>query len=155
MKGTVAIIVCYNSDPEHLAEQYNALKDQVEGIIYVDNGSIQNSFTKIIPEECKIIRNSTNIGLGAAQNQGIKAAIKRNATHILLLDDDSVPSKDMVSNLLMDEADLLSKNYQIGLVGALIVDSYTGKRNNTGFRFSGVEIKRIPIKENPISVSFV
>lgn len=154
MNTIIAVIVCYNSDSEQLAEQYDALKEQVDGIIYVDNGSIDNTFIEKNPDKATIIRNSSNIGLAAAQNQGIRTAFNKNATHILLLDDDSVPAEDMVSKLLNDEQKLLFAGYQVGLVGALTVNTYTGECNNKGIRFKGVKIKRIPIKGQPISVSF-
>lgn len=87
-----AIIVTYNPDLELLENQFYALFSQVDGLVYVDNGSnnlydircfIKRSETK----HSKIITvyNSNNIGLGAAQNQGIDIAISDGIDHVVFL----------------------------------------------------------------------
>lgn len=154
MNMVIAIVVCYNSDSVLLAKQNEALRKQVDNIIYIDNGSPEKNFIKAIPKEFTVIGNDKNIGLGAAQNQGIKEAIRREATHILLMDDDSVPSEDMVSKLLNEENLLLRQGHNVGLIGALVKNEYTGMCNISGIRFIGLRIKRIQISDYPISVSY-
>ena len=61
-----------------------------------------------------------NLGVAAAQNQGIEWAKQQGATHVLLLDQDSLPHPDMVARLSEwnDQlTNLLIQLRQVGLDG--------------------------------------
>lgn len=150
-----AIIVTYNPSYEVLLEQYNASKNQVSGLIYVDNASSGFSFPKEIIDKCTIIFNKENSGLAMAQNQGIRKAIEFGATHVLLLDDDSTPYPDMVINLASCEQTMIQSGHNVGLIGARIKDLYSPTQELAdGIVFSGIRIKHIPITNRPESVSY-
>lgn len=144
------VIVTYNSDLALLLNQLNSIKKQVDGIVYVDNGSKNKS--QIINElECcskdlniLILSNEENRGLGYAQNQGIDEAFKHGADHILLLDHDSIIESDFVYNLINIEKSLLSNNIKIGAVAPI---SYNPDNNKlfpvSVWKLGGLWVKKI------------
>ena len=129
--GVFAIIVTYNSDLKILTQQFLSLINQVDGVIYVDNGS--KNYESILTvnkqstffEKVWNISQISNVGLGKAQNIGIKKAIKLGAKHILLLDHDSVLEESFVSNLLFAESKYLDKKINVGIVGPIFFNQAT------------------------------
>lgn len=116
-----AIIVTYNPDVTLLKEQRRLLIEQVDEIIYVDNASIDD--VELCVDSSVVIKNSENLGLGRAQNQGIDLAIKINADFVLLLDQDSLPPRNFVNSLLQVYNECkLSK--RVALVGPAIKNAY-------------------------------
>lgn len=73
------IIVTYNIDNE-FEKCFHAIKDQVDKVIIVDNGSNKdtlNYLDKINGEyNIKLIKNKQNMGIAYALNQGVKYALK-------------------------------------------------------------------------------
>src|SRR6185369_4358395 len=67
-----------------------------------------------------------NLGVAAAQNRGIGRAQELGCTHVLLLDQDSIPSADMVARLLAAEASCAAKGNKVGVVGPRFIDPDTG-----------------------------
>jgi len=99
-----AVVVTYRCDLERLSLQFQKLLPQVEGIVWVDNGSGQELEAwrcRWPAERLQTCWLAQNEGLGAAQNVGAKHAIALGATHVLLMDHDSVPGEGMVSALLL------------------------------------------------------
>jgi len=102
----LAIVVCFNPKIKALELSLNAVAQQVDAIVIVDNAS-----SKVEPIEnirlggdqaskpLTILRQNTNLGLGAAHNIGINFAKQESFSHVLLLDQDSVPLPDMVARL--------------------------------------------------------
>lgn len=126
----IAVIVTYNPDLHLLESQYKSVLFQVSNIIYVDNGSTNarsmvELFSNLDKQES--IFNDLNIGLGNAQNIGIKKAIALQATHVLLLDQDSILGKNFVRNLLEIEKLNLERNIKVGVVAPVFVNSVTRK----------------------------
>lgn len=126
----VAVITTYNPDFHLLYEQYLSVKFQVSNIIFVDNGSsnskdLLNFFDKC--DKLKFIFNDLNIGLGNAQNIGIKKAIEIHATHILLLDQDSILERNFIENLLAVEKINIESNIKVGIIGPVFINSRTRK----------------------------
>ncbi len=99
----VAVIVTYNAGPE-IQAAVAAVRDQVAGIVVVDNGSDPETRSALhaaaADPALSLILNAGNRGLAAAQNQGIDAALAGGAEWVLLLDQDSRPAPDMVERLL-------------------------------------------------------
>lgn len=106
-----AIVVTFNPEPELLAKQYESLKNQVNGIIYVDNAS----YVLTIPsgENVYSIRNEENQGLAIAQNKGIELAKQKNAEFVFLLDQDSVLPIGMVDTLRKEFEHLKCDNINV------------------------------------------
>lgn len=99
----VAVVVTYEPDFPGLLLQIQALRPQVQRIIIVDNASrvaVEGWCAREVPEVDECLRLPRNEGIGFAQNRGIESARRQGATHVLLMDQDSVPEADMVAKLL-------------------------------------------------------
>jgi len=110
------IILNWNNWPDVL-ECLESLKDNDYPnyqVVIVDNGS------KIRPElpssDIKIIYNQENLGFSGGNNVGIKYALENNADYVLLLNDDTVVSRDFLSKLV----EIGESNENIGLIGPKI-----------------------------------
>ncbi|OJX31735.1 MAG: rhamnosyltransferase [Burkholderiales bacterium 68-12] len=98
-----AVVVSYGSDPEQLAAQFERLLPQVVTIVWVDNASpvsLRQLQARWPAHRLHAIWLEGNLGIGAAQNRGIAWALEHGASHVLLMDDDSLPAPDMVQCLL-------------------------------------------------------
>lgn len=100
----VAVIVSYKPDAT-LDRVLDAALEQAGQVVLVDNGSgaeVQDRLAARARDDQRLtlIANSGNVGLAAAQNQGLAAALAAGADWILLLDDDSVPGDGMVAAML-------------------------------------------------------
>ena len=101
MTRVAAVVVTYQpGDSTHDALRALALQATV---LVVDNGSSIKQLAAIrskCPPGIEWIELGTNRGVGAAHNAGIARARALGATHVLLMDQDSVPEPDMVERLL-------------------------------------------------------
>lgn len=139
-----AVVVTYNPDKNLLDSQCASLRNQVDKIIYVDNGSLENTVNPC--DKIYVIKNYQNLGLGTAQNQGINIALKEGADFILLLDQDSVPSDGFVS-ILLSVYNEANNHSCVGLVGPAIVNAYLGDSSiSSGIIIKGIRIKEIPLE---------
>ena len=116
--GIYCVIVTYNP-MKWVDELYLFLKAEniLSNTIFIDNGST-DGFPLWI-EQNKLSDNvyfqNINLGFGAANNLGIKLALKKNAKYILLLNQDAWLEKGSLDVLI----DVLSRNRQIGIVSPL------------------------------------
>ena len=88
------------------------------GIIVVDNASTDGSVEELEKryKEIKILRNEKNLGYAEGNNVGIRWALKEGAEYILLLNNDTLVDKNLVSELLR----AMEKGKKIGIVGPKI-----------------------------------
>lgn len=96
-----ALIITYNPDLIVLKKNFEAIKDQVNEVAIVDNGS--NNFNKIlnmINKEAKIIKNDKNMGIAFALNQGMEFFKKNRYSWVITLDQDSILSEDSVKKMM-------------------------------------------------------
>lgn len=104
MCKVVAIIISYNPD-NNLLDSVNLLKNQVEKIIIVDNGSKKekvkniNLIRDIDKEKIEVIFNEENLGIATALNIGVKEGLKQGYNWILTMDQDSKCSDNMVKKM--------------------------------------------------------
>ncbi|WP_158783529.1 glycosyltransferase family 2 protein [Pantoea sp. BAV 3049] len=105
MKSRVlAITVTYQPDITTLFEQFDILTSSHVDILVVDNnsvniGEIAERLTTYRPT-IELFSFNENVGIASAQNHGIEIAITRKYDYILLMDQDSIPENNMVSELL-------------------------------------------------------
>lgn len=116
----IAVIVTYQSNIDILKKLLQSLTNQVDSIIIVDNGSVND--IALLVSQFSLKRISTrllgkNMGVAFAQNAGIQEAMKKGATHILLMDHDSIPQPSMVSSLASAEEALTRKGEKVSAVG--------------------------------------
>ncbi|ECY4789741.1 glycosyltransferase, partial [Salmonella enterica subsp. enterica serovar Vitkin] len=103
----VAVVVTYNPDPETFGRLLAASSREVTAIVVVDNGSSQVNVEELCEPDVGVpveyLPRTSNVGIASAQNCGIAKARILQATHVLLLDHDSIPQSGMVRALI--EAD--------------------------------------------------
>lgn len=102
MNNIAAIVVTFNPDPPVLKNQLSELKAQDVRVVLVDNGSALDvaewNRSQARPAD-DVVSLKQNLGIAAAHNVGIKWAKSVGATHVLLMDQDSVPDPGMVKAL--------------------------------------------------------
>jgi rhamnosyltransferase len=102
-----AVVVWHHPESATLTRQLAALVPQVNTVVAVDNtpaSSRAGEFDGVL-----VLAQPENIGLASAQNLGIAWAREHGHTHVLLLDQDSVPEPRMVDSLLAALADLAAR----------------------------------------------
>ncbi len=107
-----AIIVTYRPRPGPLGELVQRVRPQVTEVVVVDNGGADLETLAVTA-----LAQPRNVGLAAAQNVGIDYARSHGHTHVLLLDQDSMPGTGMVDELLAAMLRLTAAGYRVGAVG--------------------------------------
>lgn len=148
MNGVYAVVVTYNPDNRLLKKQYDALQNQVEGIVYIDNASSVNELLdEYIKQGAIVIRNKENLGLARAQNQGISALKNHDAKFVILLDQDTVPAPNCI-DALVDSYKIASLNEKVAAVGPIIKDSFQNENSvDKGIVINGFFIGSIEVDE--------
>lgn len=135
----VAVVVTFNPAADTLEAQLLALRQQVACVILVDNGSRDEVMAVIRAlaerQACHLLSLGENVGIGAAQNRGIEAALAQQADYVLLMDHDSVPFDDMVVRLVDADRELRSDGVAVAAVAPTTVD----KRNGITGKFVRLE----------------
>jgi rhamnosyltransferase len=102
---TCAVLVTYHPKTP-VDALLSALLAQVDCVCVVDNGSgsdVQHALQAAATASAgriTCIANADNLGLAAAQNQGIRYALAHGYDWVLLLDADSLPEPKMVQHML-------------------------------------------------------
>jgi len=106
-------------------------------VIVVDNGSTDDSPTMVAKEfpQVRLIKNKKNLGFGAANNQGMKAA---TGDYFLLLNSDTVV-KDQAP---LKMAAFLAKNPRVGAVGCKLLNPDDSPQPSAG-PFPGLKVSFI------------
>ncbi|MDS1030110.1 glycosyltransferase family 2 protein [Bacillota bacterium LX-D] len=103
-----ALIPVYNEEKK-IEQTINSLKriDLIDNIIVIDDGSTDNTVSKIQSSEVKIIKLKNNQGKGQALNQG---ALNISGDIILLVDGDlgetAIEAEKLIRPILAGEADV-------------------------------------------------
>lgn len=137
------IVVTYNPDPNTLALQLSRLSPQVGRIFIVDNDSTNTNDIAHVAStvtSAEIHFCDRNYGLGKAHNIGIQASRNAGCDAVLLLDQDTIPNKDMVSKLLGSLNKLNLNSQKISAVGS----TYIGMSGQLSFfvQFSGFRFQK-------------
>ena len=126
MTSVVAVIVSFKPDLMRLESLLGALESQVARIIVVDNASGDQTVGALRRMASRgtiiLVENTSNLGLGAALNQGCRRAEDLGATHLLLHDQDSLPRPHMVQHLLDALLRLEKEGRRVAAVGPVWVD---------------------------------
>lgn len=122
----VAVIVSHQPD-DALERVLDAALAQTDRVVLVDNGSAPGVQEQLAARarasdgRLTLIANRENVGLAAAQNQGLEAAMADHADWILLQDDDSVPGDAMVSTMIAAWRGLTGRD-RVGLLTPRLTD---------------------------------
>ncbi|MEO6886532.1 MAG: glycosyltransferase family 2 protein [Jatrophihabitantaceae bacterium] len=98
-QSVCAVLVTFRPETQALCAAVGAVRQQVDRVVVVDNAS-SGIDSAVADQDVVLLRQPSNIGLAGAQNIGIDWARENGHTHVLILDQDSVPAPDMVSELL-------------------------------------------------------
>lgn len=128
-----AVIVSFNPEANSFSELLQKLAPQVDQLFIVDNSPPVNDDTfkfcvaaEIDREQAWVIRLGDNFGIAAALNIGIERALENGADFVLLSDQDSLPTDDMVANLRRAYTALMCSGIRLGIVGPTFTDLHTG-----------------------------
>ena len=117
----VAVVVAYRPDIERLRQLVEALTPQVARTILVVNGPLEPeaeaSLSGLDPSHAARLGNARNVGLAAAQNQGIEVARQHGAEAVVFFDQDSLPPADAVTALERVWREREAKGESPGAVG--------------------------------------
>ena len=95
-----AVIVTFYPDADVVAAEIAACREQVQTVVVVDNSPDLPWFHPPVHGDSVVyLPQAGNVGLAAAQNAGIAHARATGHTHVLMLDQDSVPAPGMVAAL--------------------------------------------------------
>jgi rhamnosyltransferase len=145
----VATVVAYRPDIALLEQVLAAISPQVASVLLVVNDA--GDWACALPDNVIVDRQKENVGLGAAYNVAVSWARQQNASHLLLLDQDSVAASGMVEKLRV----ALASDPQAAAAGPLWQDRRNG---HDGFfvrlgRFR--THKYMPQKGETINVDFL
>lgn len=128
-----AVVVTYYPHATALSSLIEELSRQVDWIMVVDNTDAHDDGVLEILHGCtgfpnglSLVRLGRNLGIAAALNIGIDAALREGCTHVLLSDQDSLPSDGMVAGLMDTERELMASGKRVGAVGPVYKDKVTG-----------------------------
>ena len=145
----IAVIVAYHPDVATVGNLLSILQGQTYRVILVDNGS-SNSFKSWLADRDQdaidTIFLGENRGIAAAQNVGIERARQYRPSHILLLDQDSLPATDMVELLLDATQQMASQGHKVAAVGPRYLDSR--QQNPPPF----IQLRGLQVRRQPCSV---
>src|SRR3990172_9442741 len=106
------IVVTYRPDIDRLTALLTAARPQVDRLVIIDNGTDTGEIALLrkltSAQNCVHMEMQKNIGLAAALNKGIQWAGEQASSHVLFLDQDSIPKPDMVGRLVAAIANLAS-----------------------------------------------
>ncbi|MGP2657643.1 glycosyltransferase family 2 protein [Malaciobacter sp. WC5094] len=122
MKKIYSILVVYNPREDEFRNAVHRLKKQTDLVIVCNNSKYDIQFDD---KKVKIFNFRDNLGIAKAQSVGMKWAFENNADFILQMDQDSIPSDNLVKSLFNCYEDLTNKGYKIGLVGPQDYDKDT------------------------------
>jgi rhamnosyltransferase len=143
--SVVAVIVIYHPQSAALLALIDAIAPQVAQVVVVDNGSMSGMKEQLRASALAYIDQDGNQGLAAGLNTGILHALRQDATHVILFDQDSLPPPSLVSELLAAERALLARDIRVAAVGPVFRDVKSGLiAPITGFERCYTRKKRLP-----------
>lgn len=155
----VAVVVTYNPDVPALQSLLRALVPQVQSVVIVDNGSALPAPIRHSAEQVRAhwLGLPKNLGIAAAQNRGILKAKHLGATHVLLSDQDSIPSGDMVEQLRGCLREAEKSSSPTAAVGPVPRDGRGGEAEPLVYSFTtwGPKRRTVPGPGETLSVPFV
>ncbi len=141
----VAVIVTYYPERERLDRLLTVLRCQVHAVVIVDNGTTPplQLGAPLSPDALPcLLPLGSNQGVAAALNRGIAWAKAQAATHVLLLDQDSLPAPDMVSGLVVALERLTGLGLAVAAVGPFYQDNRLGD-TSPFVRLRGLRLERL------------
>ncbi len=82
------VVIPAHNEENNIADVISKVKDYVNNIIVVDDGSTDNTYNKAKEEEVVVLKHEINLGKGAALKTGCDFALKQGAEKIVVIDAD-------------------------------------------------------------------
>jgi rhamnosyltransferase len=121
-----ATVVTFQPDLSQLQRLIAALASQVDQFVVVDNTPEADRSAELVKLVAAhggaLLAVGRNLGLAEGQNRGVAWARDRGFSHVLLMDQDSVPAPDMVRSLLRGLRDANRLARPVAAVGAAFID---------------------------------
>lgn len=125
-----AVVVTFHPSISRLEALLSASLSQVQHVVVVDNGSNQDAISWMREQQAAkrftFLALAENYGVAAAQNRGIEWARNNGYSHVLIHDQDSIPTDNMVERLMSALLDLQSQGISVSAVGPRYFDPATG-----------------------------
>jgi rhamnosyltransferase len=130
-----AIVILYRPELAAVRDQFAAVGSQVTGVIYYDNGGGNEVLTQLgllSQPGVRCLGDGRNCGIAEALNRGLELALRLHAPFALLLDQDSVPSAEMVERLANGYRQAAASGAKVAAVGPAIFDMLHGRLEGFG-----------------------
>lgn len=114
----IAIIVLYNPERGKVIKKLKSVAYQVDKLCLIDNSSDSNIYLIDEFPEAIYYPQFHNLGIAAAQNVGLKYAMKHQYDFVLFSDPDSAVPDQAVKNLMDTYQRLTISGYHVGAVGS-------------------------------------
>jgi rhamnosyltransferase len=125
-----AIVILYRPEIAAVRDQFAAVSSQVAGVIYYDNGgghAVLSQLGLLSQPGVRCLGDGQNCGIAEALNRGLELASSVRASFALLLDQDSVPSAEMVERLATSYQRAAASGGKVAAVGPAIFDVLHGR----------------------------
>lgn len=123
---TGAVMVLYNPNLNLLKQVLEVLLKQVDRLCLVDNSACDNKLHLPPFKDLDYIPLYKNRGIAGAQNIGIQHLIALRCNYILLADQDSIATPDLVRELKRRHR-ILNRLYDVAAIGPIPINRHTGK----------------------------
>ncbi|MEE1610182.1 glycosyltransferase family 2 protein [Microvirga sp. CF3016] len=154
----LAVAVTYNPELALLAQVLGSALPQVQDLVVVDNGSTNAKDIRQVVTQAggQVIANERNIGIAAAQNQGVARARVDGFTHVLLLDQDTVLAPGMVADLTENLTALEQGQGRIAAIGPAYYE-LNSQRQTRAYRADGLRLSRLSLanETRPVASDFI
>lgn len=147
--AVAAVVVTYQVDAEALEGLLRALHGEVAAVVVVDNASLAWRELRS-PLPLQVIRLPHNLGVAAAQNRGVEAALAQGAAQVLLLDQDSRPEPGLVAALRQALAAAQAAGRPAAAAGPAVVDEHGVVEGFVRFRSGRYEAIAPPADGAPL-----
>ncbi len=141
-----AVVVMYFPDEALIRRLLESLAHQVNTLFAIDNTPGSEGLWPFRSEHQAVpvayVPLGKNRGLAEAQNIGIEMSLSGGYSHVLLLDQDSALSPEMMSRILAAEQTLRKKNDKIAAVVPQILDGRTG-RHPCSYRYGWLGAQKL------------
>ena len=132
----IYVIIPVHNRKQFTRECLNALEKQTFKkfkVVVVDDGSSDGTSEMITQEfsDVKLIQGDGSLFWTAATNLGVKYALEKKATHIMTLNDDTIPVTDYMNNM-----SYWANKEPEALLGAFALDYETKKPVYAGYRYA-------------------
>ena len=117
-----------------------------DGIVLVDNASIDGTLDRIFPDDVTVIRNSTNAGVAQAVGLGFARAMEENFDWVWVLDPDSIPEPDALANLLAFFETLSpTEREKVCFLGCRLANAVVGGADHHPHRLTPSGVERLVV----------